>query len=182
MIRWIRVVPIALAALVSSWAFAQSPDSVLPRVRQEQQPYLETLRELVSIESGSSDVEGLNKVAELIAGRLRALGGEVELVEPPANMVRFENTPPRTGKSVVARFRGTGTKRILLLAHMDTVYLRGMLAKQPFRVDGDRAYGLGIADDKHGVALVLHAAAVLNTLSFREYGQLTVLINGDEEV
>ena len=74
----------------------------------------------------------------------------MEFVEPPANMVRFENTPPRTGKSVVARFKGTGTKRILLLAHMDTVYLRGMLAKQPFRIDGDRAYGLGIDDDKHG--------------------------------
>ena len=39
-----------------------------------------------------------------------------------------------------------------LLAHMDTVYERGMLAQQPFRIDGDRAYGLGIADDKHGMA------------------------------
>jgi glutamate carboxypeptidase len=97
-------------------------------------------------------------------------------------MVRFQNTPPRTGKSVVARFRGTGTRRILLLAHMDTVYLPGMLAKQPFRIDGDRAYGLGIADDKHGVALILHTVGLLNAMNFREYGVLTVLINGDEEV
>ena len=177
-----RAIPVALAALVSTWAAAQAPDPVLPRVRQEQQAYLNTLRDLVSIESGSSDVEGLERIADLIAGRLRALGGEVELVDPPADMVRFENTPARTGKSVVARFRGTGTARILLLAHMDTVYLRGMLAKQPFRVEGDRAYGLGIADDKHGVALILHTIGVLHALGFREYGQLTVLINGDEEV
>ena len=185
MIRWIRVVPAVfalLAALLSTWAFAQAPESVLARVRQERQPYLDTLRELVSIESGSSDIQGLNAIAELIAGRLRALGGEVEFVEPPANMVRFENTPPQTGKSIVARFKGTGTKRILLLAHMDTVYLRGMLAKQPFRVDGDRAYGLGIDDDKHGVALILHAVTVLKALNLRDYGLLTVLINGDEEV
>jgi glutamate carboxypeptidase len=65
---------------------------------------------------------------------------------------------------------------------MDTVYQRGMLAKQPFRVDGGRAYGLGIADDKHGVALVLHVVSVLKALNFRDYGLLTVLINGDEEV
>jgi glutamate carboxypeptidase len=187
MIRWIRAVPVALAALVSAvlvsaGAFAQAPDSVLPRVRQEQQPYLNTLRDLVSIESGSSDIDGLNRIADLIAGRLRTLGGDVEFVEPPVNMVRFQNTPPRTGKSVVARFRGTGTRRILLLAHMDTVYQAGMLVKQPFRIDGDRAYGLGIADDKHGVALILHAIGVLNALNFRDYGQLTVLINGDEEV
>jgi glutamate carboxypeptidase len=97
-------------------------------------------------------------------------------------MVRFENTPTRTGQSVVARFRGTGTARILLLAHMDTVYTRGMLARQPFRIDGSRAYGLGVADDKHGVALILHGIGILQTMGFRDYGVLTVLINGDEEV
>src|SRR6185503_3293092 len=73
-------------------------------------------------------------------------------------------------------------KKILLIAHMDTVYLRGMLAKQPFRVDGQRAYGLGIADDKQGVAVILHAVAILKALDFRDYGTLTVLINGDEEI
>ncbi len=182
MIRWIGVAPVALAALVSTWASAQSSDPVLPRARQEQQAYLDTLRDLVSIESGSTDLEGLATIAELVAGRLRALGGEVEFVEPPADMVRFENTPPTTGKAVVARFRGTGTKRILLLAHMDTVYLHGMLAKQPFRIDGGRAYGLGIHDDKQGVALILHAIGVMRALNFRDYGLLTVLINGDEEV
>ena len=66
----------------------------------------------------------------------------------------------------MARFRGRGTARILLLAHMDTVYERGMLTQQPFRVDGDRAYGLGIADDKHGVAVILHTLSMLKTLSF----------------
>jgi glutamate carboxypeptidase len=83
---------------------------------------------------------------------------------------------------VVARFRGRGTKRILLLAHMDTVYQRGMLAQQPFRVDGDRAYGLGVADDKHGVALILHTLAALKALNFDRYGLITVLISPDEEI
>jgi glutamate carboxypeptidase len=162
--------------------FAQSANPVLTRVQGERQAYLETLRDLVSIESGSADVEGLSRIADLIAGRLQALGGEVELVEPPAGMVRFENTPPRTGKSVVGRFRGTGSRRILLLAHMDTVYPRGMLAEQPFRIEGDRAYGLGIADDKHGVALILHLIATLKALGFTDYGLITVQINGDEEI
>jgi glutamate carboxypeptidase len=172
----------ALATICSVGLVAQSASPLLARAEGERQAVLDTLRDLVSIESGSADVEGLNRIADLIAGRLRALGGEVEFVDPPAGMVRFENTPPRTGKAVVARFKGTGSRRILLLAHMDTVYPRGMLARQPFRVDGDRAYGLGIADDKHGVALVLHTLEILKTLNFREYGQLTVLINGDEEV
>ena len=65
---------------------------------------------------------------------------------------------------------------------MDTVYLRGMLKDQPFRIDGDKAYGLGIADDKHGVAIILHTIAMLKKLGFKDYGTLTVLINGDEEI
>jgi glutamate carboxypeptidase len=60
------------------------------------------------------------------------------------------DTPKQIGKMVLARFTGTGTRKILLLAHMDTVYLRGMLAQQPYRVEGNRAYGLGISDDKQG--------------------------------
>ncbi len=182
MVRSSRLLLVILGALVPAWAFAQPVEPVLARVQQERQPYLDTLRELVSIESGSSDVEGLNQIADVIARRLRALGGDVELVDPPADMVRFENTPPRTGRSVVGRFRGTGTARILLLAHMDTVYPRGMLARQPFRIDGNRAYGLGISDDKHGVALILHTIGILQAMNFRDYGLLTVLINGDEEV
>jgi glutamate carboxypeptidase len=83
---------------------------------------------------------------------------------------------------VVARFEGTGTRRVMLLAHMDTVYPRGTLAKRPFRVDGNRAYGPGVADDKGGVAVVLHTLSILKGMGFRGYKSLTVVINADEEV
>jgi glutamate carboxypeptidase len=172
----------ALVGLVTPCATAQTPEAVRAQVGLERGPYLETLRELVSIESGSSDPDGLARIGEVIADRLEALGGEVEFVAAPADMVRFENTPPEVGRTVVARFRGTGTKRILLLAHMDTVYQKSMLAQQPFRIDGGRAYGLGIADNKHGVALILHTLSVLSALESRSYGLITVAINADEEV
>jgi len=119
----------------------------------------------------------------LIADRLRTLGGQVELIEPnPADVYRMVDTPKEIGKIVHARFTGTGTKKILLIAHMDTVYLRGMLAQQPFRIEGNRAYGLGISDDKQGVALIIHTLTMLKAMNFRDYGEITVLINGDEEV
>ena len=174
----LSIVTLVLPALVP----AQSADPMSARVAQEQPAFLNTLRDLVSIESGSADVEGVNRIGDLIGGRLRALGAEVELVEPPADMVRFGTTPPRLGRMVVGRLRGTGTARILLLAHMDTVYAKGVLAQQPFRIDGNRAYGAGIADDKQGVALILHALATLNGLNVREYGLITVLMTPDEEV
>src|SRR3954449_6348081 len=149
--------------------------------QKEQQPLLDTLRDLVSIESGSKDVEGLNQIAERVAGQLKQLGGTVEILQA-TDVYRLDDTPEKIGPAVHAVFKGTGSKKIMLIAHMDTVYLKGMLKDQPFRIDGERAYGLAIADDKHGVAVILHAVAMLQKLQFKDYGTLTVLINGDEEI
>ena len=173
----------AAGVLAVSWpSSAQTEDRLRARIREEQTAYLATLKDLVAIESGSRDTEGLGRAATFIAGRLRALGGEGDVGPAPADMTRLEDTPAQPGKTVVARFRGTGTGRILLLAHMDTVYERGSAAKQPFRVEGDRAYGLGIADDKSGVAMAIHVVAVLKALDLRDYALVTVLVNGDEEI
>ncbi|MGY0574593.1 M20/M25/M40 family metallo-hydrolase [Bradyrhizobium sp. RDM12] len=149
--------------------------------QKEQQPLLDTLRDLVGIESGSKDFEGLNLIAGRVADQLRQLGGTVEILQP-TDIYRLDDTPEKIGPAVHAVFKGTGAKKIMLIAHMDTVYLKGMLKDQPFRIDGDKAYGLGIADDKQGVALILHTVAMLQKLNFKDYGTLTVLTNGDEEI
>src|SRR5712664_1316840 len=128
-----RLCTAALLAIAASGLAAGQPvEPVLSLAKKEKPALLDTLKDLVSIETGSRDLEGLDRAAELIAGRLRALGGRVELVDPSEGAYRMEDTPAKIGKVVHARFEGKGTKKILLLAHMDTVYLRGMLAKQPF--------------------------------------------------
>jgi glutamate carboxypeptidase len=162
-------------------AYAQPSEPIFSLAKKEKPALLESLKALVSIESGSRDFEGLGKLAALIAKRLTALGGKVELVEP-SDVYKMADTPEKIGKMVRATFTGKGTKKILLIAHMDTVYPRGMLAKQPFRIDGDRAYGLGISDDKQGIAVILHTLAILKAMNFQQYGILTVLINADEEI
>jgi glutamate carboxypeptidase len=173
----------SLCLALSASASAAPLEPVRSLAAKEKAPLIDTLKGLVSIESGSGDREGLDKIADVIASRLKAVGGAVEMIEPdPADTYRMVDTPKQIGKMVQARFTGTGTKKILLIAHMDTVYLRGMLAQQPFRIDGNRAYGLGIADDKHGIALILHTLAILREMNFRDYGLITVLINGDEEI
>jgi glutamate carboxypeptidase len=174
---------VAVCAALALNVSAAPLEPVMSLATKERAPLLDTLKGLVSIESGSGDREGLDKISELIAGRLRALGGTVEFIEPnPADIYRMVDTPKQIGRMVHARFTGTGTKKIMLIAHMDTVYLRGMLAKQPYRIDGNRAYGLGIADNKQGIALIIHTLSILKTMNFRDYGLVTVLINADEEV
>ena len=180
--RCLSAVGFMVCASVMGNALGVDVEPVRSLAMQEKPALIETLKELVSIESGSTDIQGLDTLARLIAGRLQALDGTVEVIEPGADVYRMHDTPEKIGGMVRATFLGTGTKKILLIAHMDTVYPRGMLAQQPFRIEGRRAYGLGIADDKQGIAVILHTLAILKTLRFREYGTLTVFINGDEEI
>jgi glutamate carboxypeptidase len=140
--------------------------ALLEAARAQQAPLLATLKELVLIESGSSDTAGVARVADVSERRLKALGAEVE----------------RKDGSVTGRFTGKGRKRIMLIAHMDTVYQPGILATQPYRVDGNRVYGPGIADDKSGIALILHTIEMLHARGWRDYAQLTVIFNPDEEI
>lgn len=182
MSRLCRILLVLAGLGMAAMAPAQPMPEVQALVAKEKAPMLDTMKALVEIESGSADREGLDRIAALIGQRLQALGGNVEYIEAGADIYKMFDTPDKPGKTVRATFTGKGTRKILQLAHMDTVYPRGMLAQQPFKVDGERAYGLGIADDKQGVAMILHAIRVLNAMNFRDYGTLTVLINGDEEI
>lgn len=173
---------LVLLACLASTTYGAAVEPVLSLARSEKNPLLKTLEELVNIESGSRDLEGLDRISNYIATRFAALGGQVEFIAPGEDTYRMADTPERPGRMVRATFRGTGNRSILLIAHMDTVYPRGILTKQPFRVDGDRAYGAGIADDKHGVAVILHTLAILKEQGFRDYGMITALINADEEI
>ncbi|MFO1327658.1 MAG: glutamate carboxypeptidase [Rubrivivax sp.] len=170
--------PAAAAALP-----AAPPDPALRSQTQAEVPaYLKTLEALVAIESGSRDLEGLRRLGDVVAERLRKAGMQVEVKPTRAPDFHPQLKGAELGPMVYATRSGSGAKKVLLIAHMDTVYLRGMGARQPFRIDGDRAYGLGIADDKQGVALILHTVELLARNGFTDYAQLGVLINGDEEL
>ena len=73
---WICAVAASLA-MASPLAAAQADAAVLAQAKREQAPLLDTLKELCNIESSSRDLEGLDKLANLIAARLKALGGDV---------------------------------------------------------------------------------------------------------
>ncbi len=174
--------PISSPAAVAAQPARPADEALHARTQAELPAYLETLKTLVGMESGSRDLEGLAKLADHVAGRLRSAGMQVQLRPTQAPDFHPQLKGAKLGSMVYATRSGSGSKKVLLIAHMDTVYPKGMGAKQPFRIDGDRAYGLGIADDKQGVALILHVVDLLARSGFAGYAELGVLINGDEEI
>jgi glutamate carboxypeptidase len=166
------VVLLGLAAFIP--AASAAPDERLKAAAEQAKPALiETLHDMVMIESGSSDVAGLKAMADFTEAWLKALGATTE---------RRKTTRGAGADMVIGTFEGTGKRKLMLIAHMDTVYLPGILKAEPYHVDGDLIYGPGIADDKSGIAVILHGLQILKDRGWRDYARLTVSFNPDEEV
>jgi glutamate carboxypeptidase len=126
------------------------------------------LEALVAISSPSGDLAGAEEAIALC----------IALLPPSAQVERVRCSTERSAPDLLARVGGTGTRRLLLLGHLDTVI--GHAAHKPLRRDGERLYGAGTADMKGGDVLALGVARVLaaHRESFRELG---VLLVTDEE-
>ncbi|KQP33629.1 glutamate carboxypeptidase [Methylobacterium sp. Leaf104] len=163
---------LALLVILSPVAAWAAPDeAVLAAVKAQDGPYRETLKGLVDVDTGTGDVPGLAKVEAVLRSRLEAAGLAVESRAAPAF----------GGNTLIGTRSGTGTRKIMLLVHYDTVFATGDAAKRPYTERDSRAYGPGVADAKGGIAMILHLMAALETLRFDRYGTLTVVFNPDEE-
>jgi glutamate carboxypeptidase len=154
---------------------------LLSSARARQPRYLSDLAELVAIDSGSYSPHGVNKVADWVASRLAELGFAVERVQLP------DAQGHAVGDTLVARkpgrlTEGAGGRRILLAAHMDTVFDYGTAAERPFRVDGRIALGPGVSDDKGGLLAGLTALEVLKEHEVDGYAEIVFLATPDEEI
>lgn len=163
---------LGLAATGAPAAQSIDPAVVLSAAESERDALVDTVATLVGIDSGTGDGEGLSRVAEVLVARLEALGGQVELIPAAASVA---------GDNIVASFEGSGSSRILLMIHYDTVFARGEAERRPFRIDGQRMYGPGVADARGSIALILHALKLLRGLDYDGFGVVTVLFNPDEE-
>jgi glutamate carboxypeptidase len=140
--------------------------------------FMADLAQLVSVDCGSWNAEGVNQVADFCADRLASLGFTITRV--PA---RDDDGRP-LGDIVVARRRGDlpHGRRILLLAHLDTVYDDGTAAARPLRIEDGIAYGPGVTDDKGGLLAGVHAAAAISDSGQHPYAELVFLLTPDEEI
>src|SRR5487761_794310 len=109
-----------------------------------------SLREMVLQESPSEDRTAVNAAMALAEDLSRSLGG------------RSKRQP------------------VLLLAHLDTVWPMGTLAKMPWREEKGRYWGPGVLDMKAGVVMALAAVSILRELKLER--PVILLLNSEEEV
>jgi glutamate carboxypeptidase len=148
---------------VDQW-IAESSASIADRAERE-------LEALVGVSSPSGDISGAQEAAAIAAA----------LLPDGATTERVPCSSPDHAPDLLARVRGTGTRRILLLGHLDTVVAHDehrVLQRDPD--NADRLYGSGTVDMKGGDVLAL---GVLRALSARPelFAEIALLLVVDEE-
>ena len=130
------------------------------------------LERMVNQNSGTRNTEGVMKVAAMVRPELEALGFEVRWI-PQAEVGRAGH--------LFAEHKGRpGTKRLLLIGHLDTVFEPDS-PFQRFTREGDAARGPGVNDNKGGVVVMLSALKAMKAAGTLKDANIVVALTGDEE-
>ncbi len=163
----VLVMAAAVGAPAAAASKAAKDAKVWAAAEKARPAQLKLLEEVVNIDSGTGDVEGGRKVAAILRARREALCMTVEAVPAEA---------PGLPDNLVARLKGTGKGRILMIGHLDTVFEPGTAAKRPYTMTGDRLTGPGVGDEQGGVVHGIYALQILKALGFKAYAQIPFLI------
>jgi glutamate carboxypeptidase len=134
---------------------------------------LDGIRRWVEMETPTEAPEQVNLLASLVADGYRDL---------PASIERIAGRDGCGDHLVVRSSWGQDRPGILVLSHLDTVHPLGFIARLPFRIEGDSAFGPGIYDMKGGAYLAYHAFRQLCAAGERSPLGVTQLYVSDEEI
>jgi glutamate carboxypeptidase len=153
--------------------------------RASAEPMLDQVLAWAAVNSGSRNLAGLERMAELLADAFAALPGVLRLEN--AAPVETIDAAGRTkqikhGRHLHLTVRPTAPVQLLLTGHMDTVFA----ADHPFQetrfLEDGVLNGPGVADMKGGLAVMLAALKSIERSRAADRIGYEVVINSDEEV
>ena len=165
---------VALAAL-SSTAHAQlsAPETnIVATIDTEYERSVALLERLVNQNSGTMNFAGVKTVGDMMRAELEPLGFRVEWID----MAKAG----RAGHLIASKPGKKGAKKLLLIAHLDTVFE----ADSPFQTfvrNGDEAMGPGAGDDKGGMVVIVSALRAMKVAGTLKDAAIEIHMTGDEE-
>lgn len=148
-------------------------NEILEYFQNRQENILNSIREIVEIESPSYNTEKSAEVVKWIENEIRNIRLELTIEKTKA-----ENY----GEHLTIRAFPNERKQILLLGHTDTVHPIGTKTENPTRIENEMFFGCGVFDMKANVVLMLEVLRFLAESEMKPKRPVTVLLSCDEEV
>ena len=178
MIKALLSAPFALSLFLAAIPAQAAPPSKAERtmiatVDAEQARHLALLEKLVNQNSGTRNLAGVRAVHDMLVPEFAALGFTVRWVD--------QSAVGRAGHFIAEHKGKPGTKRLLLIGHLDTVFELDHPFQKYERISADKARGPGVADDKGGVVAMLAALRAMHKAGTLKDANIEVVLTGDEE-
>lgn len=159
--------------------------SHLQWIDAQQARMVELVTQWARINSGSTHLAGLGRMADRAADDFAVLGGQMQRLDLPSMQkidVQGNEIQLPLGQAIAIRKARPGGVRVFLSIHMDTVYGVDHPFQKVQTADKCRAVGPGVADAKGGLCVMLVALEALERSPFSAGIDWQVLINPDEEL
>ncbi|MHA4835206.1 M20/M25/M40 family metallo-hydrolase [Sphingopyxis sp. MSC1_008] len=167
------LVVLGLALAPAAQAKLSKAESAMAKtVAAEQDRNLALLEKLVNQNSGSLNLEGVEKVGAMMRTELEPLGFKVEW--------KPMRDTGRAGHLIATHSGKPDAKRLLLIAHLDTVFEPDS-PFQKFVRKGDMGEGPGAGDDKGGMVVIVAALRAMQAAGTLQGANIEIHMTGDEE-
>lgn len=146
-------------------------DKIKEYIEENKEAAIDLWGKIVSIDSGSSDKAGVDKVIDVVKGAMEESGFETKIYE-------MENA----GNTIVGTFNGESKEApIIFIGHVDTVFNNNNTKERPFLIKDGKAHGPGVLDMKAGVVIGIYTAKALQAAGYNKRPIKMVYV-GDEEI
>jgi glutamate carboxypeptidase len=149
------------------------------------EPMLDQVLAWAAINSGSRNLAGLERMADLLVDAFAALPGILRLENPaPVEAVDATGRTVKIahGRHLHLTVRPTAPIQLLLTGHMDTVYDANHAFQETRWLEDGVLNGPGVADMKGGLAVMLAALKAVERTASADRVGYEIVINSDEEV
>jgi glutamate carboxypeptidase len=149
------------------------------------EPMLDQVLAWAAVNSGSRNLTGLERMAELLADAFAALPGVLRLEQPqPVESIDAggKTVKIKHGRHLHLTVRPTAPVQLLFTGHMDTVFGADHAFQQTRWIEDGVLGGPGVADMKGGLAAMLAALKAVEKSKLADRIGYEVVINSDEEV
>jgi glutamate carboxypeptidase len=153
--------------------------------RASAEPMLDQVLAWAAVNSGSRNLGGLERIADLLADAFAALPGVLRLEQPqPVEAIEADGRTVtlKHGRHLHLTVRPTAPVQLLFTGHMDTVFAADHAFQQTRWLDDGVLNGPGVADMKGGLAVMLAALKAVERTAEADRLGYEVVINSDEEV
>lgn len=163
---------ITFAYNLSAQKLSKQEQKVVDRVEANNEEALTFLKDIVNINSGTNNHEGVQQVGDVFMEAFDAIGFETQWIDMPSDVNRAGH--------FFAERRGKKGKRLLLIGHLDTVFEEDS-PFQEWKKQDSIAFGPGSADMKGGDVIALYALKALYEAKLLNESQIIIAYTGDEE-